>query len=363
MLGDNPLEIKRIHHIEFLVGNARQAAYFYRTGFGFSQTAYKGLETGERSVASYALTQGRINFMFTTPLGANQPVSEHLRQHGDGVWDVALHVEDADRAFEEAVRHGAQAAEEPHNETDEHGTIRRAAVHTYGDTIHSLISYKDYSGPFLPGFAAASIPGEDAGLLQVDHVVGNVELGRMEFWADFYGQVFGFKRFISFDDKDISTEYSALMSIVMSDDSQLVKFPINEPAPGRKRSQIDEYLEAYGGPGVQHIALLCRDVVDTVGKLQENGIEFLRVPDSYYDLLADRVGKIDESANAIRSLGILVDRDQEGYLLQIFSKPVEDRPTLFFEIIQRKGSRGFGKGNFRALFEAIEFEQARRGNL
>ena len=363
MSGENPLKIKRIHHIEFLVGNARQAAYFYRKGFGFSQTAYRGLETGERGVTSYALAQGRINFLFTTPLNANQPGSAHVSKHSDGVRDVALQVEDADKAFEEATRRGAQVAEEPHNDTDQNGTVRRAAVHTYGDTIHSLISYKDYSGPFLPGFATASIPGEDAGLLQVDHVVGNVELGRMEFWADFYSRVFGFKRFISFDDKDISTEYSALMSIVMSDDSQLVKFPINEPAPGRKRSQIDEYLDAYGGPGVQHIALLCGDAVKSVGKLQGNGIEFLRVPDSYYDVVRDRVGRIDESLDAIRSLGILVDRDQEGYLLQIFSKPVEDRPTLFFEIIQRKGSRGFGKGNFRALFEAIELEQARRGNL
>ena len=363
MPGENPLKIKRIHHIEFLVGNARQAAYFYRKGFGFSQTAYRGLETGERGVTSYALAQGRIKFLFTTPLNANQPGSAHISKHSDGVRDVALQVEDADKAFEEATRRGAQVAEEPHNDTDQNGTVRRAAVHTYGDTIHSLISYKDYSGPFLPGFAAAPIPGEDAGLLQVDHVVGNVELGRMEFWADFYSRVFGFKRFISFDDKDISTEYSALMSIVMSDDSQLVKFPINEPAPGRKRSQIDEYLDAYGGPGVQHIALLCGDAVKSVGKLQGNGIEFLRVPDSYYDIVRDRVGRIDESLDGIRSLGILVDRDQEGYLLQIFSKPVEDRPTLFFEIIQRKGSRGFGKGNFRALFEAIELEQARRGNL
>ena len=363
MPAENPLRIKRIHHIEFLVGNARQAAYFYRKGLGFSQMAYRGLETGERGITSYALNQGRINFLFTTPLVANHPWNDYIRKHGDGVRDVALHVEDADRAFEEAVRRGAQVAEEPRDEVDQDGTVRRAAVHTYGDTIHSLISYKDYAGPFLPGFVAARIPGEDAGLLQVDHVVGNVELGRMEFWADYYSRVFGFKRFISFDDKDISTEYSALMSIVMSDDSQLVKFPINEPALGRKRSQIDEYLEAYGGPGVQHIALLCGDVVKSVGKLQENGIEFLRVPDNYYEVVRDRIGKIDESLDAIRFLGILVDRDQEGYLLQIFSKPVEDRPTLFFEIIQRKGSRGFGKGNFRALFEAIELEQARRGNL
>lgn len=363
MPDENPLKIKRIHHIEFWVGNARQAAYFYRKVFGFAQTAYRGLETGERHATSYILGQGRINFMLTTPLEAGHQASDHIRRHGDGVRDVALHVEDTDRAFELAVRRGAKAAEEPHDETDEHGTIRRAAVHTYGETIHSLISYKNYSGPFLPGFTSARIPAEDVGLLQIDHVVGNVELGGMEFWADFYSRVFGFKRFISFDDKDISTEYSALMSIVMSDDSHLVKFPINEPAPGRKRSQIDEYLEAYGGPGVQHIAMLCGDEVAAVGKLQKNGLEFLKVPDSYYDVLGDRVGRIDESIGAIRSLGVLVDRDQEGYLLQIFTKPVEDRPTLFFEIIQRKGSRGFGKGNFRALFEAIELEQARRGNL
>jgi len=363
MAGDNPLKIKKIHHLEFWVGNARQAAYFYRKGFGFSQLAYKGLETGERHLTSYVLSQGRVRFVFTTPLKADHLASEHIRKHGDGVRDVALHVEDADHAFQEAVRRGAQAAEEPHDETDRHGTIRRAVVHTYGDTVHSFISYKDYRGPFLPGFESAEIPGDDAGILQVDHVVGNVELGQMEEWADFYSRVFGFQRYISFDDKDISTEYSALMSIVMSDDRQVVKFPINEPAPGRKRSQIDEYLEAYGGPGVQHIALLCGDVVKTVGKLQDNGLPFLKVPDSYYEALRERVGRIDESLDAIRSLGILVDRDQEGYLLQIFSKPVEDRPTVFFEIIQRKGSRGFGKGNFRALFEAIEFEQERRGNL
>jgi 4-hydroxyphenylpyruvate dioxygenase len=363
MPDENPLKIKKIHHLEFWVGNARQAAYFYRKGFCFSQMAYKGLETGDRQLTSYVLGQGRVRFLFTTPLKADHSASEHIRKHGDGVRDVALHVEDADHAFEEALRRGARAAEEPHDETDRHGSVRRAAVHTYGDTVHSFISYKDYAGPFLPGFESAEIPGDDAGILQVDHVVGNVELGRMEEWADFYSRVFGFQRYISFDDKDISTEYSALMSIVMSDDGQLVKFPINEPAPGRKKSQIEEYLEAYGGPGVQHIALLCGDVVKTVGKLQENGLAFLKVPESYYEALRERVGRIDESLDSIRSLGILVDRDQEGYLLQIFSKPVEDRPTVFFEIIQRKGSRGFGKGNFRALFEAIEFEQERRGNL
>jgi 4-hydroxyphenylpyruvate dioxygenase len=272
-------------------------------------------------------------------------------------------VGDADFAFEEAVRRGAKAFSEPRDLSDEHGTVRHAAVHTYGDTIHSLISYKDYRGPFLPGFADAPIEERDTGILRVDHMVGNVELGKMNEWADFYSSVFGFHRYISFDDKDISTEFSALMSIVMSDDSYSVKFPINEPAPGRRKSQIDEYLESYGGPGVQHIALQVKDVLYTVDRLQQNGVDFLRVPDSYYDILTDRVGELDEPLEEIKRLGILVDRDQEGYLLQIFSKPVEDRPTVFFEIIQRKGSRGFGKGNFKALFEAIELEQARRGNL
>jgi len=359
----NPLQLKRVHHIEFWVGNARQASFFYRKGFGFSQAAYRGLETGERQLTSYVLSQGKANFMFTSPLEPGHAASQHIRQHGDGVKDIALQVENAEQAFEEAIRRGARPADPPHEIRDEHGTICRAAVHTYGDTIHSLISYRDYSGPFLPGFISAPIPGDDAGILRIDHVVGNVELGQMEHWADFYHRVFGFHRYISFDDKDISTEYSALMSIVMSDDSQSVKFPINEPAPGRKKSQIDEYLEAYHGPGVQHVALLCRDAIATVSKLRDNGIPFLQVPDSYYTVLGQRIGKIDESLDAIRSLGILVDRDEEGYLLQIFSRPVEDRPTLFFEIIQRKGSRGFGKGNFKALFESIELEQARRGNL
>ena len=360
---ENPLQLKRIHHIEFWVGNARQASYFYRQAFGFSQIAYRGLETGERQLTSYLMSQGKANIVFTTPLDPDHPASEHIRQHGDGVRDIALVVEDADRAFEAAVHRGAQPAEQPHDLRDEHGTIRRAAIHTYGDTVHSLISYKDYSGPFLPGFTPAAISADDAGILRVDHVVGNVELGKMEAWAEFYSRVFQFQRYLSFDDKDVSTEYSALMSVVMSDDSQSVKFPINEPAPGRKKSQIDEYLEAYRGPGVQHIALLCDDVIKTVAKLEQNGVNFLRVPESYYDGLKDRVGRIDEPLDAIRRLGILVDKDEEGYLLQIFSRPVQDRPTVFFEIIQRKGSRGFGKGNFKALFESIELEQARRGNL
>jgi len=360
---ENPLKLKRIHHLEFWVGNARQASFFYRNGFGFSQTAYSGLETGSRDLTSYVLQQNKTTFVLSTPMSAAHPASEHIKRHGDGVRDIALEVADADFAFEEAVRRGAKPVFEPRDFSDRHGTIRRAAVHTYGDTIHSLISYKDYEGPFLPGFVEQRIEGRGLGILRVDHIVGNVELGKMNYWADFYADIFGFHRYISFDDKDISTEYSALMSIVMSDDSYSVKFPINEPAPGRRKSQIDEYLEAYCGPGVQHIALQTKDVLSTVDQLQRNGIDFLRVPDAYYDALPQRVGELKEPIDEIRRLGILVDRDQEGYLLQIFSKPVEDRPTVFFEIIERKGSRGFGKGNFKALFEALELEQARRGNL
>jgi 4-hydroxyphenylpyruvate dioxygenase len=360
---ENPLKLKRVHHVEFWVGNARQSSYFYRTGFGFSQVAYRGLETGNRDATSYALTQGKTNFVITTPLDPKHPASDHLKKHGDGVRDIALEVADADAAYNEAVKRGAIPLEEPRDETDKFGSIRRASIRTYGDTIHSLISYNDYKGPFLPGFVEARIQGRDAGILRVDHMVGNVELGKMNQWAEYYSKVFGFHRFISFDDKDISTEYSALMSIVMSDDSYSVKFPINEPAAGKRKSQIDEYLEAYGGPGVQHVALQTKDVLFTVDLLQKNGIEFLRVPDSYYAQLPNRVGELEEPIEEIKRLGVLVDKDQEGYLLQIFSKPVQDRPTVFFEIIQRKGSRGFGKGNFKALFEALELEQDRRGNL
>ena len=361
--GENPLKLKKVHHVEFWAGNAKQSSYFYRKAFGFSQLAYSGLETGNREAASYVLSQGKIRFVITSPLTSDHPAAEHIRKHGDGVRDIALHVEDADFAFAEAVRRGAKPAIEPHDVRDEHGSIRRAAVHTYGDTIHSFISYTDYNGPFLPGYATAEIAGESAGLLIVDHIVGNVELGKMNEWAEWYTKVMGFSRYITFDDKDISTEYSALMSIVMSDDNRVVKFPINEPAPGRKKSQIDEYLEWYGGPGAQHVALLCGDIIETVQKLKANGVEFLGIPDSYYDELPTRVGTIDEPIEKIRELKILVDRDEEGYLLQLFSKPVEDRPTVFFEIIQRKGAKGFGKGNFKALFESIEQEQAKRGNL
>ena len=359
----NPLQLRSIHHVELWVGNARQAAYFYRNALGFSQFAYAGLETGSREAASYALRQGKATLVLTTPLEAAGPMADHLRTHGDAVRDIAFHVGDADTAFEEAVRRGAKPLIEPHDLQDDNGVVRHAAIATYGDTVHSLLSYVNYEGPFLPGFEAAAAPGRDAGLLRIDHVVGNVELGKMNEWADFYARVCGFHRYINFDDKDISTEYSALMSIVMSDDSHSVNFPINEPAEGRRRSQIQEYLDYNGGPGVQHVALQTRDILSTVAKLRENGLEFLDVPEAYYDALPSRVGDIEEDFESIRRLRILVDRDEEGYLLQLFTKPVEDRPTLFFEIIQRAGSRGFGKGNFRALFESIEAEQARRGNL
>jgi 4-hydroxyphenylpyruvate dioxygenase len=361
--GENPLKLKRVHHIEFWAGNAKQSAFFYRKAFGFSQVAYSGLETGNRDTASYVLGQGKVRFVITSALRPDHPASEHVRQHGDGVVDIALLVEDADFAFHEAVRRGARPAVEPHDATDDFGTVRRASIHTYGDTLHTFISMKDYRGPFLPGYQPSDIPGESAGLLVIDHIVGNVELGKMNEWAEWYHKVMGFSRYITFDDKDISTEYSALMSIVMSDDNRVVKFPINEPAPGRKKSQIDEYLEWYAGPGVQHVALLCGDIIETVSKLKANGVEFLTIPPSYYDDLPTRVGEIEEPMDKIRELNILIDKDEEGYLLQLFSKPLEDRPTVFFEIIQRKGSRGFGKGNFKALFESIEQEQAKRGNL
>ena len=350
-------------YVEFWVGNAKQASFFYRKAFGFSQLAYSGLETGSRQFASYVLSQGRVRFVISTPLNPDHFASDHIKQHGDGVRDIALLVEDADFAFHEAVRRGAEPVAEPHDISDEHGTVRRAAIKTYGDTIHSFISYSNYDGAFLPGFTQADIEGDPVGLVAVDHMVGNVELGAMHRWCEWYSKVMGFSRYITFDDKDISTEYSALMSIVMSDESHVVKFPINEPAAGKKKSQIQEYLEAYYGPGVQHVALLCKDVIETVGKLRANGVEFLTVPDSYYEELPGRVGTIEESMAQLKELGILVDKDEEGYLLQIFTKPLEDRPTVFFEIIQRKGSRGFGKGNFRALFESIEREQAKRGNL
>ncbi len=359
----HPLKLRRIDHVEFYVGNAKQSAYYYRQAFGFSQFAYAGLETGQRTHTSYALRQGSVKFILTTPLEPTHPAVEQLARHGDGVRDIAFEVDDAEEAFGIAVSRGARPAIEPHTLADANGSVRRAAIHTYGDTIHSFISRRDYHGPFLPSYERSEVSGQDAGIKRIDHIVGNVELGRMNEWVEFYSRVLGFERYLSFDDKDISTEYSALMSIVMSDESHAIMFPINEPAPGRRKSQIQEYIEAYAGPGAQHIALATNNAIETIGKLHRQGVEFLRVPDEYYRTLHDRVGDIEEPVASIRDLGILVDRDDEGYLLQIFTKPVEDRPTLFFEIIQRKGCRGFGKGNFKALFESIETEQGRRGNL
>ncbi|MBC7795832.1 MAG: 4-hydroxyphenylpyruvate dioxygenase [Pyrinomonadaceae bacterium] len=364
----NPLGLRKIHHVEFYVGNAKQAAFYYRKSFGFSQIAYSGLETGNRETTSYVLQQNRVNFVLTTPLDGNNFIAEHIKLHGDGVRDIALHVDDADFAFNEAVKRGAKPFSEPRDISDDNGTVRHAAIHTYGDTIHSFISYNNgnghnYDGTFLPTFKEAKVEGDNVGVVLIDHMVGNVELGKMNDWANWYSDVMGFYRYITFDDEDISTEYSALMSIVMSDDGHNVKFPINEPADGKKKSQIQEYLDFYKSAGVQHLALLCKDIVSTVEKLQANGVEFLRVPDSYYAEIPARIGEIDENIEDLKRLGILVDRDEEGYLLQIFTKPVEDRPTVFFEILQRKGCKGFGKGNFKALFVSIEEEQAKRGNL
>ena len=362
-MSEDPVPLKAIHHVELWVGNAKQAAFYYRQAFGFSQVAYAGLETGVRDRASYVLGQGRVRLVLSTPLGGDNGMSSHLARHGDGVRDIAFHVGDTDACFAAAVERGAKVASEPQTLSDEHGSVRHAAIHTYGDTLHSFISYEDYDGPFLPGYRAAAIAGDSVGLRFVDHIVGNVELGKMDEWAGFYAGVLGFSQQQHFSDEDISTEYSALMSKVMESDNGRIKFPLNEPAEGRRKSQIEEYLDFYDGPGVQHIALLTDDIIKAIEKLRANGVEFLHVPDDYYDTLQKRVGAIDEDMAEIRKLRILVDRDDEGYLLQLFTKPVEDRPTLFYEVIQRKGSRGFGYGNFKALFEAIELEQAARGNL
>lgn len=362
-MSENPLRLRKIHHVEMWVGNAKQAAYFYRKAFGFRQIAYAGLETGRRDVCSFAMEQGQAKLVLTSSFDPESEISRHVSLHGDGVKDICFHVDDTDRTFAEVLERGAEPVAEPYDMQDDHGTVRRATIATYGETVHSLVSDKNYSGPFLPGFVEEIVETEDAGLLRFDHMVGNVELGKMEHWATWYSNVLGFNRYIQFDDSQISTEYSALMSIVMSDNSYSIKFPINEPAQGRNKSQIEEYLDFYRGPGVQHIAMLTSDIVKTVTRLMENGVKFIEVPDTYYENLPARVGEIDESIRDLQPLGILADRDDEGYLLQLFTQPVVDRPTLFFEIIQRKGSRGFGEGNFKALFEAIEREQARRGNL
>ncbi len=352
-------------YIEFYVGNAKQASLYYRAAFGFKLIAYRGPETGTRDRASYVLQQGKVRFVLTTAIRPDGDVARHVHEHGDGVKDLALWVNNAKTAYAKAIKRGAVSVREPEVIRDEHGEVVIAAIRTYGETIHSLVERKKYKGAFLPGFVAVdpAYQGRSVGLKYVDHCVGNVELGAMNQWVGFYENVLGFYNLISFDDKAITTEYSALMSKVVSNGNGRIKFPLNEPAAGRKKSQIDEYLEFYRGPGVQHIAMETGDIVKTVSKLKKNGVEFLPVPSTYYDTVLDRVGHIDEDIAPLKELGILVDRDDEGYLLQIFSKPVEDRPTVFFEIIQRKGAKSFGAGNFKALFEAIEREQGLRGNL
>lgn len=362
---DDHLGLQDVDYVEHYVSNAKQTAHYYITTFGFELKAYCGLETGVRDRSSYYLEQGNIRFVITAPLNSNSPISDFVHKHGDGICDIAMHVEDVDKAFNETVKRGAVVVEEPHSISDENGTIRKAAIKTYGDVIHSFIDRSEYDGIFFPKYEPKEslIKVDSVGVQFVDHCVGNVELGEMDTWVAFYRDVLGFTQYISFDDKDISTEYSALMSRVMAGGRGMIKFPINEPADGVKKSQIEEFLDFFEGPGVQHVALLTGDIIATVTELRNRGVDFLKVPTTYYEELEGRVGKIDEPIDVLADLGILVDRDDEGYLLQIFTKPVVDRPTLFYEIIQRKGARGFGKGNFKALFEAIEREQDLRGNL
>jgi 4-hydroxyphenylpyruvate dioxygenase len=352
-----------IDHIELYVGNGVQAAHYFTHALGFRETAYAGLETGMRDRACHLVEQGRIRFLLTSPLHGSNEIARHIAEHGDGVKVVALAVPDADEAYRVAVRRGARGLEEPHEESDEHGTVRLATIATYGETVHTFVERDSYEGPFLPGFEPVENGEAVNHFAGIDHVVGNVELGRMEEWVAYYERVFGFTEMIRFSDEDISTEYSALMSKVMADGKGRIKLPINEPAEGKRKSQIEEYLEFYGGPGVQHIALATTDIVGTVRALRERGVHFLMTPDSYYQELPERIGEIDEDLGELGELGILADRDDEGYLLQIFAKPLTDRPTLFIEVIERHGARGFGEGNFKALFEAIEREQERRGNL
>jgi len=362
----NPLANIDWAYLEFYVGNAKQAARFYSTAFGFEQIAYCGPETGVRGRASYLLEQNRLRFVLTTSLQPDDDVAKHVALHGDGIKDIAILVEDARAAHDAAVAAGARSVLPPTSLRDEFGTIVKATIATYGDTVHSFIQRDGYGGVFLPGFIEqrkASGAVAKAGLQAIDHCVGNVGWGEMDGWGEFYAKAFGFSQLVSFDDKDISTEYSALKSKVMSDERHRVKFPINEPARGKKKSQIEEYLDFYRGPGVQHVAIATDDIIETVKALQANGVEFQDTPDTYYDALESRVGQIDEATKTLRDLRILVDRDDLGYMLQIFTKPLQDRPTLFFEIIQRKGSLSFGKGNFKALFVSIEMDQARRGNL
>jgi 4-hydroxyphenylpyruvate dioxygenase len=359
------LPINGTDYIEFYVGNARQASLFYQHCFGFEWVAYAGPETGVRDRASYVLQQNKVRLVLTSGLQPESPICEHVKKHGDGVKVLALWVDDATRSFRETTVRGAEPASEPKKLSDEFGDVVVSSIKTYGETWHTFVERKNYRGAFMPGYKAVKrlLPPHPVGLKYVDHCVGNVELGQMNRWVEFYEKVMGFKLLITFDDKDISTEYSALMSKVVSNGNGYIKFPINEPAKGKKKSQIEEYLDFYNGPGVQHIAIATDDIIYTVSELRRRGVEFLYVPETYYDDVLQRVGSIHEDLNELKKLNILIDRDEEGYLLQIFTKPVQDRPTLFFEIIERNGAQSFGKGNFKALFEAIEHEQALRGNL
>src|SRR5665213_583347 len=359
------LPLQGTDYVEFYVGNAKQAAHFYKTAFGFQSLAYSGPETGVKDRVSYAIRQNKLTFVLTTPLRKDNEMAAHVAKHGDGVKMLALKVDDATSAWEETTKRGGKSYMKPTTLKDDSGELVMSGIHTYGDTIHLFIERKNYTGPFMTGYrkCESAYNPSDTGLLYVDHCVGNVGWNQMDPWVKFYEDVMGFKNILSFDDKDISTEYSALMSKVMSNGNGYVKFPINEPAEGKKKSQVEEYLEFYDGEGCQHVALATHNIIETVTALKNRGVEFVKIPTSYYATVLDRVGHIDEDLQPLKELGILIDKDDEGYLLQIFSKPVEDRPTLFFEIIQRKGAKSFGKGNFKALFEAIEREQAERGNL
>ena len=362
---DDFLPLLGTDHVELIVGNAKQAAYYYMSAWGFQPLAYKGLETGSKDAVSYAVRQDKITLILTSPLEPGGDLNRHIHEHGDGVKNVALWVDDATKSWEETTSRGAKSAFMPKTLEDENGKIVLSGIHTYGETIHIFVERKDYNGVFMPGYTAwnPDYKPSPVGLKYIDHMVGNVGWGEMNTWCKFYAEVMGFAQIISFDDKDISTEYTALMSKVMSNGNGRIKFPINEPAEGRKKSQIEEYIDYYKGAGVQHIAVATNNIIDTVTQLKARGVDFLYVPDNYYDDVLDRVGEIDEDLEPLRELGILIDRDDEGYLLQLFTKPVLDRPTMFFEIIQRKGAQSFGKGNFKALFEAIEREQENRGKL
>lgn len=359
------LPLNGTDYVEFYVGNAKQAAHYYQTAFGFQPLAYAGLETGLKDRTSYVLVQDKIRFVFTSSMLPEGTIADHVRKHGDGVKVVALWVDDARKSWEETTSRGAKSYQEPKTHSDDNGEVVTSGIHIYGETVHIFVERKNYNGPFLPGYVKwePEFVAKPTGLKYVDHMVGNVGWNEMNTWVDFYGKVMGFNQLVSFDDNDISTEYTALMSKVMSNNNGRIKFPINEPAKGKKRSQIEEYLDFYGDSGVQHVAMATDNILETVTDLRNRGVQFLTVPGSYYETVLDRVGTIDEELKSLSDLGILVDRDDEGYLLQIFTKPVQDRPTVFYEIIQRKGAKSFGKGNFKALFEAIELEQVKRGTL